>query len=327
MFRHIPIVLTADKILESSIRNSRKIKINDRNALYKKKKTIIARTDSFSTSIISRLEQYVKKFPSIDNLPKFYQDIIDIKIDINKLKKSLGAIDWARKTCQMIYSTQSKSLQKSKKINFLMQKQKEIYGRISSVVKQVDSDLLFLAKAQNIIKDFPEIQDILTVVIAGYPNVGKSSVLKCLSSAKPKISQYPFTTKEIHVGHMERKEKYYKKRIQLIDTPGLLDRPSPERNDIEKQAIAALSNLADIIVFIIDPTETCGYRLVDQLKLLSQIKKTFIQSKIIIVENKSDLKKEDTKYLKISCETRQGLDVLVNEIFNNYEIKEKKVVE
>ena len=325
MFRNIPLVLPADKLLESSFKNSRKIRIDDRSALYKKKKTIIARTDSFTTSIISRLEQYVKKFPSIENLPKFYQDIIDIKIDINKLKKSLGAIDWARKTCQMIYTKQSKSLQKSKNVNFLMQKQKEIYGRISSVVKQIDSNLLFLSKAQNILKYLPEIQDIPTVVIAGYPNVGKSSVLKRLSSAKPKISQYPFTTKEIHVGHLERKERYEIRRIQLIDTPGLLDRPVSKRNEIEKQAIAALTNLADIIIFLIDPTETCGYSSDDQLKLLTQINKTFSQSKIIIVENKSDLKKTNTNNLKISCETGEGTDHLIKEIFKNFELKEKIV--
>ena len=326
MFRNIPLVLSADKLLELSFKSSRKIQINDRNTLYKKKKTIIARTDSFSKSIISRLEQYVKKFPSIDNLSSFYQEIIDIKIDINKLKKSLGAIDWARKTCQMIYSTQSKSLQKSKNINFLMQKQKEIYGRISSVVKQINNDLLFLSKAQNVVKNFPEIQEIFTVVIAGYPNVGKSSVLKRISSAKPKISQYPFTTKEIHVGHVERKEKYVKKRIQLIDTPGLLDRPVSKRNDIERQAIAALSNLADFIIFILDPTETCGYSLKDQLKLLSQIKKTFSDSIITIVENKSDIKQTNTNNLKISCETGEGINVLINEIYKNYELKEKNSI-
>lgn len=326
MFRNIPLVLSADKLLELSFKSSRKIQINDRNTLYKKKKTIIARTDSFSKSIISRLEQYVKKFPSIDNLSSFYQEIIDIKIDINKLKKSLGAIDWARKTCQMIYSTQSKSLQKSKNINFLMQKQKEIYGRISSVVKQINNDLLFLAKAQNVVKNFPEIQEIFTVVIAGYPNVGKSSVLKRISSAKPKISQYPFTTKEIHVGHVERKEKYVKKRIQLIDTPGLLDRPVSKRNDIERQAIAALSNLADFIIFILDPTETCGYSLKDQLKLLSQIKKTFSDSIITIVENKSDIKQTNTNNLKISCETGEGINVIINEIYKNYELKEKNSI-
>jgi len=322
MFRKLPIVLSAEQLIERSFKKAKKIQIIDRSAVYKKKKTIISRTDSFSTSIISALEQYVKKFPSIENLPSFYQEIIDIKIDINKLKKSLGAVDWARKTCQMIYSKQSKSLKKSKNIDFLMQKQHEIYGRISSVIKQIDGELVALAEAQNIMKKFPDIHDIPTVVIAGYPNVGKSSILRRLSSAKPKIAQYPFTTKEVHVGHSERKEKYVTKRFQIIDTPGLLDRPLSERNEIEKQALAALSNLADIIVFVIDASETCGYSLEDQMHLLSHIKKMFSSSSLIIVENKVDRKKTSSKNLKVSCETGEGIDILSDEIFSHYKIED-----
>ena len=323
MFKEIPIVLTAEELLERSFKKSRKVQITDRNALFKKKKTIIARTDSFSKNVISTLEQYVTKFPSINNLPSFYQDIIDIKIDVNKLKKSLGAVDWARKTCQMIYTKQSKSLKKTNKMDFLTIKQQEIQGRISSVVKQIGKDLQFLAEAQNIMRKFPDIHDIPTVVIAGYPNVGKSSILRRLSSAKPKIAEYPFTTKEIHVGHIERKENYITKRFQIIDTPGLLDRPFSKRNNIEKQAIAALSNLADIIIYTIDASETCGYSLKEQLHLLSQVKKTFSRSTFIIVENKTDLKETNLKNLKISCETGKGIDILIDEMFSYYKNKEE----
>jgi nucleolar GTP-binding protein len=324
MFEKLPIVLSAEQLLERSFKKAKKVQKVDRNTLYKKKKTIIARTESFSTNVINNLEQYVKKFPSIDNLSSFYQEIIDIKIDINKLKKSLGAADWARKTCQMIYSKQSKSLKKSKNIDFLIQKQQEIYGRISSVVKQINKELLFLAEAQNILKKFPEVHDIPTVVIAGYPNVGKSSLLRCLSAAKPQIAQYPFTTKAIHVGHIEVKDKYITNRIQIIDTPGLLDRPVSKKNEIEKQAIAALKHLADIIVFILDPSETSGYSLSDQKHLLSHTKKMFENSIFLVIENKVDQKRTKSKNLKISCETKEGIDKLLEIIYKNYNKREEK---
>jgi nucleolar GTP-binding protein len=182
------------------------------------------------------------------------------------------------------------------------------------VLKQVDKELNILSFAQNIIKDFPEIQDLPTIVIAGYPNVGKSSLIKCLSSARPKIAKYPFTTQEIHVGHIKKKDKYITNIYQIIDTPGLLDRPLSERNDIEKQAIAALTHLADLIVFILDPTETCGYSLKDQNHLIDQMKDIFKNTPFILVENKSDFKKTDSKNFKISCETKDGIDVLLEEI-------------
>lgn len=315
MFSKIPIILNATQLLDHAIRKTKKIEIHDRDKRFKVKKTIIARTDSFATIIISMLERYVKGFPSIEQLPSFYQEIIDIKIDTNKLKEALGAVDWARKTCALIYSKQGRALKKTGDVDFLKQKQKEIYGRISSVVKQIDEHLIFLATAQIIMKKFPDIQDIPTVVIAGYPNVGKSSLIRLLSSAKPKIAQYPFTTKQIHVGHIERKKKYVKKLYQIIDTPGLLDRPLSKKNDIERQAIAALNHLADLVVFISDPSETCGYSLKHQLHMLSQIKEIFNDMPFIIVENKVDLKKTNSSHLKISCTNNEGIDELIKEIF------------
>jgi len=323
MIKNLPDVLKANDLLENSFKKANKVEIVDRNAFFRKKKTIIAKTESFSNNITSNLEKYVKTFPSIENLPSFYSELLEIKIGVNKLKKALGAINWARKTCQEIYSKQSRSLVKSNKVDFLLKKQREVYGRICSIVKQVNDELITLSNAQNVLKDLPNIQEIPTVVIAGYPNVGKSSILRCLSAAKPEIAQYPFTTKELHIGHIKLKEKYLTKQIQIIDTPGLLDRPIYQRNDIEKQAIAALAHLADVIIFVIDPTETCGYLLTDQLKLLSQVQNLFKDCSFIIVENKADIKKNDSKYLKISCETKEGVDILIKEIIST--IKEKKL--
>jgi nucleolar GTP-binding protein len=316
MFRNIPPVLTAKQLLDKAIRQTKNIQIHDRNKHFQIKKIVIARTESFITNILASLESYVKNFPSIDKLPLFYQEIIDIKIETDKLKKSLGAIDWARKTVAMVYSTQSSFLTKTGNIEFLKQKQREIYGRVSSIIKQVDKNLMFLSKAQRILRTFPDIDDVPTVVIAGYPNVGKSSLMRKLSTAKPEIAQYPFTTKQIVVGHMERTVRYEKKKYQIIDTPGLLDRPLQERNTIEKQAIAALRHLADLIVFIFDPSYTSGYQMDEQTFMLENIKKLFYDVPFIIVENKVDIKNTGSTYLKISCTMGEGIEELRSEILS-----------
>jgi len=318
MFRKLPTIDLADELIDRAFKRSKKIQMMDRDATYRMKKTIIARTESFVATIVSPLETYVKKFPSIDTLHPFYRDLIDIKIDSNKLKKALGAVDWARKTCQRIQTSQLKSLTKSKNIDFLKQKQYEIQGRISSVVKQVNAELQILAEAQKILKTFPTVQDIPTVVIAGYPNVGKSSLLRRLSSAKPAVAQYPFTTKDIYVGHMKQADHYVIKQFQLIDTPGLFDRPLEKRNDIEKQAIAALSHLADIILLVLDPSETCGYSLNDQHQLLAQVHHLFPKASVLVVENKGDIKKSSSGNLSISCDDGTGIDILIKELFARY---------
>jgi len=314
-FKKIPQIVDAETLIDRTLRKSGKIKIMDRSYEYQTKKTIIARTESFAENITNVLEKYVKDFPSIDNLPKFYQELIQIKINTDKLKKSLGAVDWARKTSKNIYNKQKHFLKKSGNIDFLKQKQSEIYGRISSIIRQIDKELIILKQAQMFLKKLPYISDDPTVVIAGYPNVGKSSLLRCISKAKPIIAEYPFTTKEIYVGHLFKKEKYIEKKIQIIDTPGLLDRPLSMRNDIEKQAIAALAHLADIIIFILDPSELCGYSLDDQKKLLIQLKKTFNKSDFIVVENKSDFSKTRSRNIKISCEKKENIDLIIKEIY------------
>jgi len=59
------------------------------------------------------------------------------------------------------------------------------------------------------------------------------------------------------VGHTD----YKFVRWQVIDTPGLLDRPLEERNTIEMQAITALAHLKACILFFIDISESSGYSI------------------------------------------------------------------
>lgn len=311
----LPYIRTADDLIDHVIKKSKKILIQDRNAEYQKKKEIIAHTESFFLVLTTELDSYVKEFPSIEQLPLFHQEILNIRIHTDALKKALGAADWAKRTCITIYSKQRRGLKKSSQIPYLQKKQKEIYGRLSSVVKQIDDQLLILLEACKVMNQLPEIQDIPTVVIAGYPNVGKSSLLRCLSDAKPEVAAYPFTTKEIHLGHMQQTIHYVKHPYQIIDTPGLLDRPVSEKNKIEKQAIAALTHLADVIVFVMDPSESSGFSVEEQKHLLSQMKKLFGDVPIIIAENKADMKKTNSSNYKISCTTKDGIEDLRKKIF------------
>ena len=149
-------------------------------------------------------------------------------------------------------------------------------------------DFLDFAKAS--LRNMPTIDfDATTIVIAGFPNVGKSTLLKQISGADPQVANYPFTTKGIQIGHTER----HWKSIQIIDTPGLLDRPVLEMNDIEMNAIVALEHLADAILFIFDGSETCGFHLESQYNLLKQIEKIFSEIPIICLFNKMDIEQDE----------------------------------
>ncbi len=144
--------------------------------------------------------------------------------------------------------------------------------------------------------------------MAGYPNVGKSAFVRAVSSARPRVAEYPFTTKGISLGHFESD----KQKVQVLDTPGLLDRPMESRNRIERQAIAALAHVADVIVFLLDPTETCGYPTDAQLRLLESVQSAFPGIPLIVAENKADLGLGTTGRRRISARTRQGVEEVLD---------------
>jgi nucleolar GTP-binding protein len=108
--------------------------------------------------------------------------------------------------------------------------------------------------------------------------------VNAVTRADNEIAEYPFTTRGINVGHLERDHVRY----QLIDTPGLLDRPETERNDIEEQAVSALGHAADAVLVLVDASETCGYQLDAQLALRDAIAERFAVP-VLTVCNKADL--------------------------------------
>ncbi len=64
-----------------------------------------------------------------------------------------------------------------------------------------------------------ELKTIADVGLIGYPNVGKSSLLKAVSNAKPKIANYHFTTLSPNIGVV----KAYDTSMVWADIPGLID--------------------------------------------------------------------------------------------------------
>ena len=274
------------------------------------------RIATMSATISNELSKLVAGFPSFSNLPSFYHDLIEAIVGVDKMRKSLGAIHDMAKTVDKLGREHLRKLRSSRSPAEAAGVRRQAYGRISSLVERAEDHLTFLRNAAIKLSDLPTIYvDAPTIVIAGYPNVGKTTLLRALTGSAPKIAPYPFTTTGLQLGYFE----YRHQRYQVVDTPGLLDRSLEKRNPIEKQAIAALRHLAKAIVFIIDPSETCGYEIANQLRLLEDIKKTFAGLCILTVANKADLLDENrvqqvrevcADAIFIAATTGQGVDKL-----------------
>ncbi len=248
----------------------------------------IGRVASMADVISSRLKAVVRSFPSFDALHPFYRELADVLVGVDELRLALSRLDWARKIIRRLSRQYIRRLKGSEDFKEMEKIRKAAMGRISSVVKSISSDIDFIRSACQKLGVVPNIQvGSPTVVIAGRPNTGKSTLVRRISSGKPEVASYPFTTRSLLVGHFYLKGGAL--RVQVIDTPGLLDRPLSKRNAIELQAILALKRLAWFIVYLIDPTETCGYTVRNQISLLDEIAREFSNVKLIIVLNKMDL--------------------------------------
>ncbi len=102
-----------------------------------------------------------------------------------------------------------------------------------------------------------------TVVLVGFPSVGKSSLINRLTNAESKVRGYAFTTLGVIPGMME----YRGARIQILDMPGLI-----EGAHIGKGAgtqVASVIRVADLLLFIVDATAPGQIdRLLEELSLL-----------------------------------------------------------
>lgn len=98
-------------------------------------------------------------------------------------------------------------------------------------------------------------------------------------------------------------------RFQVIDTPGILDRPLEERNAIEMQAVTALAHLRAAILFLIDISGECGYTIEQQIQLFQVIKPLFVGKPLVVVANKTDVKPLD----QLSAYDQQLLNQLLIE--------------
>jgi nucleolar GTP-binding protein len=236
-----------------------------------------------AANIISdNLENVVTAWPDFDALDPFYYNLADAIVGADDIRKHLNEIGWAGRKATDIRQEYEGRLHGDGETAQKLREQ--AFARLADVVEEVDDDLRAVSKAREKLRDLPDVRpDEPTIVVAGYPNVGKSSFVNSVTRASNEEATYPFTTTQVHVGHVDHDHIRY----QLVDTPGLLDRPPEERNEVESQAVSALEHAADTVLVILDPSGECGYPLDVQRSLRDALAAEF-DAPVLSVFNKAD---------------------------------------
>jgi GTP-binding protein len=131
-----------------------------------------------------------------------------------------------------------------------------------------------------------ELKLIADVGLVGLPNAGKSTILSVLTSARPKIAAYPFTTKEPYLGIIEGKDY---QPLVLADLPGLIKgaHAGTGLGDKFLKHIERTRLIAHVIDFSTDESPVEAYHTIrEELKLFSNV---LARKPEIIIANKMDM--------------------------------------
>ncbi|XP_032638010.1 GTP-binding protein 4 [Chelonoidis abingdonii] len=235
-----------------------------------------------------RLTQILTDFPKLDDIHPFYADLMNVLYDKDHYKLALGQINIAKNLIDSVSKDYVRLMKYGDSLYRCKQLKRAALGRMCTIIKRQKQSLEYLEQVRQHLSRLPTIDpNTRTLLLCGYPNVGKSSFINKVTRADVEVQPYAFTTKSLFVGHMD----YRYLRWQVVDTPGILDHPLEERNTIEMQAITALAHLRAAVLFVMDVSEQCGHSLEDQLELFRNIKPLFANKPLIIVANKCDVKR------------------------------------
>jgi nucleolar GTP-binding protein len=271
---------------------------------------------TFYKEIRSKLSGAIKSVPRIESLDMFKKELIDTLIGVRELKRVLAHFN---KSLRIISKLKKEYIYRLSRVKTEREARKltnEFLGRSCSVIKKLKRSIELFNGYVVKLKEMPDIKPLPTLLIAGCPNVGKTTLLNKITGSKAKIASYAFTTTRLNLGYATSDAK----EMQVIDTPGLLDRKIEEMNRVERKAIIALKHLANAIAFVLDPTES-SYMIDAQRGLLTYIKKTF-NMPIIVVISKVDIANEEQVALAKKIAEDLGLEWVLN---NNPELKAKLV--
>ncbi|CAH3163415.1 unnamed protein product, partial [Porites evermanni] len=233
-----------------------------------------------------KLSQIISDFPRLEDIHPFYADLMNVLYDKDHYKLALGQINTARHLIDSVAKDYVRLMKYGDSLYRCKQLKRAALGRMCTIMKRQNQSLQYLEQVRQHVARLPSINpNTRTLLVCGFPNVGKSSFMNKVTRADVEVQPYAFTTKSLFVGHMD----YKYLRWQVVDTPGILDHSLEERNTIEMQAITALAHLRAAILYVMDISEQCGHTLEEQIELFNGIRPLFANKPLLVILNKIDV--------------------------------------
>ncbi|KAJ5232408.1 Nucleolar GTP-binding protein 1 [Penicillium chermesinum] len=241
-------------------------------------------------------------FPRLQDIHPFHKDLMNTLYDADHFRIALGQVSTAKHLIETVSRDYVRLIKYAQSLFQCKQLKRAALGRMATICRRLKDPLVYLEQVRQHLGRLPSIDpNTRTLLICGYPNVGKSSFLRSITRADVDVQPYAFTTKSLF-----------------------------EMNTIEMQSITAVAHLRSAILYFMDLSEQCGYSVTDQIKLFHSIKPLFANKIVYLVVNKIDvrrpedldpeqqqaiqeiLKSGDVEMLQVSCTTTEGVTAVKN---------------
>ena len=334
--RRLPVVKSAQELVDRSKKVARSVRADTsiKNARNRARKHGAETMDAITKALCIPLRDCIKGYKTeLRRLHPFEKVVADLTARARQKKDGLTLMDVlddmneARKELLLAgkdWTAKAKNAETAREAaEYMAEGEERMHELFRELAAGPVGDIIALQKA---LRTTPAIRlDTPAVVLVGAPNVGKSSIVRAISSATPEVSNYPFTTRGMTLGHVEvfwedqsttaaavipeigdKRSKWEKdatnesmiqsyafsQLCQVMDSPGLLVRADNERNEMEALTLAAMQHLPTAVMYVMDLSGGAGDKcssVEDQLQLRREVRARFPRRPWIDVVSKADL--------------------------------------
>lgn len=290
-FQKLPMVMPSVDIFQSASRKAKRVLPTKgiANVAKRERNRGAKQLDALMKELAVPLRGYIENFPKRIYLHPYERSLIELTFGAGNYEEVLKKVDALRKKVVSVGKEHASLCAKSLSKKEAEERLTEGLEKLQEIFKcegQAIDDLLYIAKT---LRAMPVVDlEMPTLCLVGAPNVGKSSLVRLLSTGKPEVCNYPFTTRGILMGHITLDYQHF----QVTDTPGLLKRCDEDRNNLEKLTLAVLSHLPTAILYVHDLSGQCGMSPSDQFMIYKEISERFGNHLWLDVISKCDLLKE-----------------------------------
>ena len=157
-------------------------------------------------AVSEKLTGIIEGFPKLNDIHPFYADLMNVLYDKDHYKLALGHCNKAKSITDSIANDYVRLLKYADSLYRAKQLKRAALGRTCTLIKKLKSSLSYLQEVRKHLGRLPTIDtNARTLIVTGFPNVGKSSFINNVTNANVDVQPYAFTTQNLFVGHTDYK--------------------------------------------------------------------------------------------------------------------------